>query len=69
MSEAFAYRDNLRSILEFSGGKHDLKIGEVSKYTGTKNQETLKRQFPFRKGGYISAETLARCLAGGECKK
>ncbi len=68
MSEAFAYRDNLRSILEFSGGRHVLSIGEVRDYTGFRDYRAIKKRFPFR-DNYISAETLARCLSGGECEK
>ena len=68
MSEAFAYRDNLQAILEFTNGRHLLFVGEVLKYLGLSDTRVVRKHFPI-KDNYISAETLARCLAGGECKK
>lgn len=60
-----AYRDNLQDILEFSSGKRILTLDDVRRYTGIKDDRTLKRHFPFQ-GRIISAPTLARCLAGGD---
>lgn len=68
MSEAFAYRENLQDILEFSQGRRLLTISEVRRYTGLKDDRTIKRRYPF-KDGYISAATLARCLSDGERQK
>lgn len=65
--EQFAYRDNLAAILEYSGGRHLLSVNEVMLYCDGKvhtNRTAIKRRFPF-KDNRISAETLARCLAGG----
>lgn len=61
--EREAYRDNLADILEFTGGKRLLAVGEVRQYTGLGDNRTVKKRFPFR-DGYISAPTLARCLSG-----
>ena len=68
MSEAFAYRENLEAILAFTGERHLLSIADVKNYTGLYDYRTIKKRYPF-KDGYISAETLARCLSGGECEK
>lgn len=65
MSEAFAYRENLQDILEFSQGRRLLSLKEVKQYTGFKDDRSVKRRYPF-KDGHISAATLARCLSGGE---
>lgn len=59
------YRDNLEAILAFTGGKQLLSIKQVGKFTGLRKYETLHKRFPFQQG-YISAPTLARCLAKGE---
>lgn len=56
------YRENLESILEHSGGKHLLTMDEVRSYTGLKDTRAIHRRFPFFIGGYISAETFAKCL-------
>lgn len=63
--EKATYRENLADILEFSGGKRLLSIKEVKAYTGFVDERSLKRRYPFQQG-YISAATLASCLAGGE---
>lgn len=59
-----AYRDNLQDILEFFGGRRVLSLDDVRRYTGLKDDRTIKRHFPFQ-GRIISAATLARCLSGG----
>lgn len=64
MSEHIDYRNNLEQILQFSGGRQLLTIGEVMAFTGIKHYTTIHKKFPFV-GGYISAATLARCLCGG----
>lgn len=64
MSEPLGYRENLQDILEFSQGRRLLTISEVRRYTGLKDDRTIKRRYPF-KDGYISAATLAKCLSGG----
>lgn len=56
------YRDNLAAILEFTGGVHMLNIKQVGQFTGIKFYPALHKRFPFQ-DGYISAPTLARCLA------
>jgi len=60
-----AYTANLKSILEFTAGRHMLTLKEVRAYTGIQNHTTLHARFPFQKA-MISAETLALCLSGGE---
>jgi len=65
MSEPLAYRDNLQAILEFSGGRHLLFVGEVRQYLGLSDTRVVRKHFPI-KDNYISAETLARCLSGGK---
>ena len=58
------YRDNLEAILAFTGGVYMLNIKQVSEYTGIQKYAALHKRFPFQQG-YISAPTLARCLAKG----
>lgn len=58
------YRENLQDILEFSGGRRMLTVADVKAYTGLADYRTIKSRFPFR-DRYISAATLAMCLAGG----
>ena len=60
--EKAAYRDNLDSILSFTDGKHMLNVSGVAKYTGL-TRATVKKMFPFKESGHISAETLARELS------
>lgn len=60
--ESEFYQDNLRLILEFSNGRQMLNGKEVLEFTGLKSYTTLRRLFPFY-DGYISAATLARCMA------
>lgn len=59
------YRDNLASILEFTGGAHTLNITDVCRYTGISKRETVRRHYNFSRGR-ITAEALARALAGGQ---
>ena len=56
------YRENLESILVHSKNKHLLSVKEVMEYTGFTNAHSVKRRYPFV-SGYISAETLAKCLS------
>ena len=58
------YRENLEDILRFTGGKRMLTTGDLCRYTGMTDHRTVKRHFPVEHG-YISAATLARCLAEG----
>ena len=59
------YRENLRFILEYSGGVHLLTVDQVRKYTGLTDCRTIKRQFPYFRGKYIAATALAMCMSGG----
>lgn len=61
-----AYRDNLQDILDFFDGRRMLTVSDVRKYTGLADARTIKRRFPYFSGDYISAPTLARCMAGGD---
>lgn len=69
MAEAFGYRDALADILEFSGGRRMLSVGDVRRYTGLIDGRTIHRQFPYFKDGYIPATTLARLMCGGGGRK
>lgn len=62
--EPSAYRDNLADILDFTGGRRLLSVGEVGRYTGLRDPRTIRRRFPRFQGRYISAAALARCLSG-----
>lgn len=62
MESAF-YRENLESILDRFGGRHMLSLQDVRDYTGFRDNRTVKRLFPYFVSGYISAETLAKCLS------
>lgn len=64
--EPSAYRDNLADILDFTGGRRLLSVGEVGRYTGLRDPRTIRRRFPRFQGRYISAPALARCLSGEE---
>lgn len=65
MAEAFGYRDTLADILEFSGGKRQLSVSDVCRYTGFCDRRTVHKRFPYFQCGYIQATTLARLLCGG----
>ncbi|MET0017160.1 antA/AntB antirepressor family protein [Oscillibacter sp.] len=60
--ESEFYRDNLEQVLRFSKGRQMLNIKETMEFTGIKSYATVGKLFPFV-GGYISAATLARCMA------
>ena len=62
--ERTGYRENLQDILEFFGGKRMLSVKDVLEFTGFADSRTAHKRFPFS-DGYISAATLALCLAGG----
>lgn len=62
------YRENLESILLFSGGAHTLTVSQVARYTGLKDNRTVNRHFPYFINGRISAETLAKCLCSAPPK-
>lgn len=57
------YRVNLESILEYTQGRHLLSVTDVQRYAGFTDHRTVKRNFPYFVNGYISAETLAKCLS------
>lgn len=63
--EKSAYCDNLADILEFTGGRRLLTVGDVGRYTGLRDVRTVRRRFPCFQGKYISAVDLARALSGG----
>ena len=63
--ESEFYRDNLEQVLQFSKGRQMLNIKETMEFTGIKSYATIGKLFPFV-GGYISAATLARCMARKE---
>lgn len=65
--EKETYRENLQDVLEFFDGRRMLTIKDVSQYTGIRDYRAIKKRFPFT-GTYISAPTLASCLAGGGTK-
>ena len=60
--EKAAYRQNLEDILTFTGGRRLLSMSDVRQYTGLKDNRSVKKHFPIV-DGYISAATLASCLA------
>lgn len=60
--ESEFYRDNLAQVLEYSKGRQMLNIKETMEFTGIRSYATIGKMFPFV-GGYISAATLARCMA------
>ncbi len=59
------YRENLEQILKFTEGRQLLSVNDVRQFTGIKDYRTIKRRFPFT-GNYISAATLAACMAGND---
>ena len=63
--ERVDYRSTLEDILQFTGGARLLSLAQVQKYTGVRDNRTLKRMFPFD-GRYISAVALARAMCKGE---
>lgn len=66
--ESQFYRVNLESILTHTGGRHLLSITEVQRYTGLGDRRTVKSRFPYFINGFISAETLAKCLSAVPAK-
>ena len=62
--EKAAYRQNLEDILDFTGGRRMLSVGDVRRYLGFTDNRCVKKRFPIV-NGYISAATLASCLAEG----
>ncbi len=58
------YRENLESVLAFTGGAHVLNISQVGQYTGLGDPRTIRRHFPYFMNNIISAETLTKCLSG-----
>ena len=66
--ESVFYRENLESILGRFGGRHMLSLQDVRDYTGFQDNRTIKRRFPYFIDGYISAETLAKCLSAPPSK-
>lgn len=62
--EKAAYRQNLEDILDFTGGRRMLSVGDVRRYLGFSDNRCVKKRFPIV-NGYISAVTLASCLAEG----
>lgn len=58
--EKEGYRDQLESILTFTGGKHLLSATAVSNYLGI-DRHTVQRRFGVTRDG-ITAEMLARKL-------
>jgi len=63
--ERLGYRETLADIIEFSGGKRMLSVGEVKAYTGFKDERSLKSRYPFDRG-YISATVLASYMSRGD---
>ena len=62
------YRENLESVLEHFGHKHLLSPSEVCAYTGLKDTRTVQKFYPYFMNGYISTETLAKCLGAAPPK-
>lgn len=62
--EPFAYRENLQSILAYTGGRHMIGRNEALAYLGFKNPAALYRRCPHFKNGKVSAETFAKSLSG-----
>lgn len=56
------YRDNLEQILAFTGGRQLLKIRDVRAYTGIVDSRTIRRRYPIKEDGTITAATLARAM-------
>ena len=55
------YQENLRRLMEKSGGKEMLNLRETADILGFKDTRTVKKKFPFV-DGYITLATLAYCL-------
>lgn len=66
MAELFCYRDTLADILEFSGGRRMLSVGDVRRYTGIVDGRSIHRRFPYFQDGYIPATILARLMCGAK---
>ncbi len=55
------YQENLKRLMEKSGGKEILNLRETADLLGFKDTRTVKKKFPFV-DGYITLATLAHCL-------
>lgn len=63
--EKESYRDIMADLLEFSGGRRELSVAEVAKYTG-RCRQTTQKAFTFRGSGHgqrIHVAVLARELS------
>lgn len=60
--EAYAYRENLESILAFTQNRHMISITEAKEYMGFVNPRAVHKRCPYFVGGWCSVETFARAL-------
>ena len=63
--EKEAFRDIMEDLLLFSGGKRELSVSEVAKYTG-RERHNVQKTFAFKGSGHgqrIHIAVLARELA------
>lgn len=60
--EPYAYRENLESILNFTGGRHMISIAEATEYLGFRDPRTVQSRCPYFVDGKVTAETFAKAL-------
>lgn len=60
--EPYAYRENLESILEFTGGRHMISISEAKDYLGFVNPRAVHKRCPYFVDQHVTVETFAKSL-------
>lgn len=60
--EPYGYRENLESILAYTGGRHMVSLTEAKDYLGFVNPRAVHKRCPYFVGGYTTAETFAKAL-------
>ena len=60
--EPYAYRENLESILNFTGGRHMISVAEAAAYLGFTNPRAVQNRCPYFVSGKVTAETFAKAL-------
>ena len=57
------FRDNLERLDRAFPETEILTVKQVCAYTGFRSPNTVKKHYPFQKGGYISKVALARAMS------
>lgn len=61
--EKIDFRDNLERLDKAYPNSEYLTVRQVCLYTGFTSPNTVKKYYPFQRGGYISKVALARAMS------